>query len=161
TWLFRVKDCYLVPWKLNEEPIDVETIPTRAFDSPEEKLRVAAILEPYNETLTLTKEEDDAFAQVARERTSRHLLRTYLWIPALRAATIWFSPRIELLPVSGTVFPLAESWHDDRSDQLTTLGLLFLNIAYVGLAIWGALTLWKCSPSSHTALLFLTLFVVV
>src|SRR5262249_33987952 len=119
TWLFRVKDCYLVPWKLNEEPIDVETVPTRAFDSAEEKERVAAILEPYNEELTLTKEEDDSFAQLARERARRHPLRTYVWIPANRAITMWFSPRIELLPVSGTVFPLAASWQDDRIDQLT------------------------------------------
>jgi len=43
TWLYRVRDCYLVPWKLNEESIDVEEVPARAFDTPEEKQRVAAI----------------------------------------------------------------------------------------------------------------------
>src|SRR5215472_7031480 len=98
TWLFRVKDCYLVPWKVNEEAIDVDTIPARAFDSPQEKERVAAILEPYNDNLTLTQEEDDAFGQLARERAARHPLRTYLWVPAARAVVIWFTPRIELLP---------------------------------------------------------------
>ena len=45
TWLYRVRDCYLVPWKLNEESISVDDIPARAFDTPEEKQRVAAILE--------------------------------------------------------------------------------------------------------------------
>ena len=81
TWLFRVSDCYLVPWKLNEEAIDLEDIPARAFDTPEEKQRVATILEQYNDDLTLTTEEDAAFAQLARERTARHPLRTYLWLP--------------------------------------------------------------------------------
>jgi len=57
-WLYRVRDCYLVPWRLNEEAIFVEDIPARAFDTPEEKERVAMILEQYNNDLTLTPEED-------------------------------------------------------------------------------------------------------
>src|SRR6266849_2189212 len=56
TWLYRVRDCYLVPWKLNEEAISVDDIPARAFDTPEEKQRVATILEQYNNDLTLTPE---------------------------------------------------------------------------------------------------------
>src|SRR5229473_1158227 len=63
TWLFRVRDCYLVPWRLNEEEIFVEDVPARAFDMPEEKQRVAAVLERYNNDLTLTPEEDAEFAQ--------------------------------------------------------------------------------------------------
>src|SRR5438105_3101212 len=65
TWLYRVRDCYLMPWKLNEEAISVEDIPTRAFDTPEEKQHVAMILEQYNNDLTLTPDEDVAFAQLA------------------------------------------------------------------------------------------------
>jgi len=34
TWLYRFRDVYLVPWKLNEEPIEVDEVPARAFDSP-------------------------------------------------------------------------------------------------------------------------------
>ena len=161
TWLFRVKDCYLVPWKLNGESIDVETIPARAFDSPEEKRRAAAIFAPYNEDLTLTKEEDDAFAQLARERTARHPLRTYVWLPALRAMTMWFSPRIELLPVSGTVFPLAQSWRDDKVDQGVTAGLFLLNIFYVALALCGGWRLWRGSPEARPAVVLLIAFMAL
>jgi hypothetical protein len=153
TWLFRVKDCYLVPWKVNEEAIDVDTIPARAFDSPpnsrtpgsatNEKQRVAAILAPYNQDLTLTPQEDDAFAQLARERTARHPMRTYLWIPAARAVVLWFSPRIELLPISGNVFPLAEMHDQDPADQAFTILLFLLNILYVALAVAGAIKLWR------------------
>src|SRR5467141_2770127 len=60
TWLFRVRDCYLVPWRLNGETIFVDDIPARAFDTPEEKQRIVAILEQYNMDLTLTPEEDRA-----------------------------------------------------------------------------------------------------
>ena len=158
TWLYRVRDCYLVPWKLNEERIDVDEIPARAFDSPEEKQRVAAILGQYNEDLTLTQEEDDAFGQIARERAARHSLRTYLWIPAARAAVIWFTPRIELLPISGNVFPLAQMFDEDPADQGFTILLFLLNVIYVGLGVWGAAKLWPSSAAVRPPIAFLILF---
>jgi len=161
TWLYRVRDCYLVPWRLNEEAIFVDDIPARAFDTPEEKERVAMILEQYNNDLTLTPEEDAAFAQLARERTTRHPLRTYLWLPAARAVTIWFTPRIELLPVSGHVFPLAQVREDDPVDQEVTSLFFVLNLFYVGLGVWGAARLWRSNPAARPAVAFLALFIVL
>ncbi len=161
TWLYRVRDCYLVPWKLNEESIDVDEIPARAFDTPEEKQRVAAILEQYNNDLTLTPEEDTAFAQLARERTARHPLRTYIWLPVARAVAIWFTPRIELLPVSGHVFPLAQMREDDPVDQEVTSLFFMLNLFYVGLGVWGGVELWRSNPGARPAVAFLALFIVL
>jgi hypothetical protein len=160
TWLFRVRDCYLVPWKLNDEAIRLEDIPAEAFDTPEERDRVATVLEKYNEDLTLTTEEDAVFAQLARERTARHRLRTYLWIPMRRAARIWFTPRIELLPVSGHVFPLTYMQEEDPVDQRMTILIFFLNILYVGLGIWGGWILWK-RRRSRAAVLLLVFYIVV
>jgi hypothetical protein len=142
TWLFRVKDCYLVPWKLNGEAIDMNDVPARAFDTVGEKERVAAILEQYNEDETLSPEEDAAFGKLARERTARHPLRTYLWLPIARAFTMWFTPRIELLPFSGHVFPIVEAWEDDAVDQSVTAGFFLLNALYIAFALWGSWRLW-------------------
>jgi hypothetical protein len=161
TWLFRMKDCYLVAWKLNGEAIDVETIPARAFDSSEEKHQVEEILEQYNNDLTLTAEEDAAFAQIARERTARHPLRTYAWLPLLRAVVLWFTPRIELLPVAGHVFPLAQMHEDDPVDQQVTAGLFLLNVLYMALGIWGAIKLWRWSGAARSAVSLLLLYFVV
>jgi hypothetical protein len=161
TWLYRISDCYLVPWKLDDEAIDVDSIPARAFDTPEEKRRVAAILETYNNDLTLTPEEDATFGQLARERNARHPLRTYLWLPAARAVTIWFTPRIELLPVSGNVFPLLQNWYDDRLDQSVTAGFFLLNIVYVGLGVWGAVRLWRWNAAVWHAVALLAVFVLL
>jgi hypothetical protein len=161
TWLYRFRDVYLVPWKLNEEVINVDDVPARAFDTPAEKERVAMILEQYNEDLTLTPEEDAAFAQLARERTARHPLRAYLWLPVARALTLWFTPRIEVLPFSGTVFPLVQSWEDDRIDQSVTAGLFLLNIAYVALALWGAARLWRRAPGARAAIALLATFILL
>ena len=159
TWLYRVRDCYLVPWKLNEQEIHVEDIPDWAFDTPEEKTRAAAALETYNDELTWTAEEDAVFAQLARERTARHRLRTYAWIPLRRAVRIWFTPRIELLPVSGNVFPLAYQREEDPADQEVTTLFFLGNVAYVGFGLWGAWTLWKCREA-RAALAVLGLYIL-
>ena len=161
TWLYRFRDVYLVPWKLNDEAIRVEDIPSYAFDSKEEKDRIAAILEPYNNDLTLTADEDEAFGRVARERTARHPLRTYVWLPIARAFVMWFTPRIELLPVSGTVFPLVQSWQDDKVDQSVTVGFFLLNIAYIALAVVCAVRLWRRSTAVRPALAMMILYVAL
>jgi hypothetical protein len=161
TWLYRVRDCYLVPWKLDEEAIQVDDIPSRAFDSPAEKERVRDILEQYNEDLTLAKEEDDALGQIARERVRRHPLRIFLWIPVARALAIWFTPRIELLPISGNVFPLAEMYDEDPADQGFTILFFFLNVAYVGLGAWGAGRLWRANSAVRPAVAFLLLYMLL
>ncbi len=160
TWLYRFRDCYLVPWKLNDEEINLEDIPASAFDTPEERERVTAVLEQYNEDLTWSAEEDAEFGQLARERTARHPLRTYLWIPLRRAVRIWFTPRIELIPVSGHVFPLAEMREEDPVDQEVTIAYFVLNILYVALALWGAWKLWKFR-GVRPALLLILLYIVL
>jgi hypothetical protein len=161
TWLYRVRDCYLVPWRLNEEAIFVDDMPARAFDTPEEKQRVADILEQYNNDLTLTSEEDAQFAQLARERTSRHPLRTYLSVPLLRGMTTWFTPRIELLPISGHVFPFKQMREDDPVDQEVTSLFFILNLFYVGLGLCGAVWFWRANSTARPVVMFLALFIVM
>ena len=156
TWLWRFGDVYLTLWRLDDEPIPIESIPPRAFDSPEERDRVAALLEPYNDTTTYTPEMDRAFAELARERTTRHPLRTYVEIPVLRSIAMWFTPRIELLPYSGRIFPLRSEWDEDREDLLATLGLGAIDFAYVALALAGA---WIARRQPGVA--FLVVFIIL
>lgn len=160
TWLYRVRDCYLVSWKLDGEEIPLRDIPDMAFDTPNERDRVAAILETYNDDLTLTPEEDAAFAQLARERTARHPLRTHLWIPLRRAVRIWFTPRIELLPVAGHVFPLRAMHQFDPVDQRVTILLFFLNIVYLALALLGAFRL-RFAPAGRAVIAFFLLYILI
>jgi hypothetical protein len=48
SWLDDQKYVAQFLWPLEIEPIDVDELPDSAFDSPEEKTRVAALLEKYN-----------------------------------------------------------------------------------------------------------------
>lgn len=150
TWMWRFRDVYLVPWKVNEEEISIDDIPASSFDSAGERARVADILEQYNTTLTLSPDLDDQFRVLARARSARHPLRTYVKIPLLRALTLWFTPRVELLPYSGHLFPLGDEWRDDRRDFLVTLSLVAANGIYIVLALAGA---WVARRRAGLALL--------
>ncbi len=154
TWMWRFRDVYLTQWKVNEEEIAIDQLPAYAFDSPDEKERMADLLDEYNETLTIDPQLDQEFREIARERTERHPLRTYVKVPLLRTLTLWFTPRVELLPSSGHLWPLREEWQDDRPDFLVTLGLSGVNIIYVALALAGA---WLARRRPGWALLILVL----
>jgi 4-amino-4-deoxy-L-arabinose transferase-like glycosyltransferase len=138
TWLWRFRDVYLVPWRLDDEPINMDEVPAAAFDSPEERERVAGLVESYNDTTTISPDVDAGFAELARERTARHPLRTYISVPLKRAAAMWFTPRIEMLPFTGLYWPPGEMWEEDPVDYSVTLGFGLLNFLYAGLALAGA-----------------------
>lgn len=144
TWLWRFRDVYFTQWNLNEQEIDINTLPSYAFDSSEERARVSDLLDQYNETLTVDAALDNQFMEVARERTRRHPLRTYLKIPLLRSLTLWFTPRIELLPISGQIWPPGEQWEENSPDFQITLGLILVNAIFLGLALWGAWLARRC-----------------
>ena len=113
TWLTTNKEIYDFSFKVEDEPLDVELLPPSAYDSPEEKARVA---------------------QLARERTARNPLRTWLLVPLERVPAMWISPRLELLPWSGQIVPLRQAWEDDPYDVTITVLLFVVNLLYILLA---------------------------
>jgi hypothetical protein len=150
TWMVRFRDVYISVWKLNEEPVNVDDFPASAFDSPEEKARVAELFDQYNKTPTLdiSPEIDRGFAEIARERTRRHPRRTYLWAPLGRALTLWFTPRTELLPIDGKFFPIRDSWEDSHASFLTTALFGALGYLYPALALAG---IWVARRYAHAS----------
>jgi hypothetical protein len=74
---------------------------------------------------------------------------------------MWFTPRIELLPISGHVFPLAYMREEDPVDQEFTSLLFILNVFYVGLGVWGAVRLWRSSAAIRPVIAFLILFILL
>jgi Dolichyl-phosphate-mannose-protein mannosyltransferase len=156
TWLWKFGDVYRTLWQLNAGEIPMNAFPPQAFDTPEERARLAAMLDDYNYTLTETHEQDAAFAELARQRTARYPLRTYLKIPLLRSLVMWFTPRTELLPSSSPLHPLVSEWEDDRGDFVETLALGLVNLVYVALALAGV---WMARRRSGVA--FLLVFVLL
>jgi hypothetical protein len=145
TWMYRFRDAYLFTWKLPSQQIELKDLPTYATDSPEERAQVTSLLERYNRIPGMRRALDLEFAELARARSRRHPIRTYLWIPIERAAAMWFTPRITLLPYSGRLWPPGESWRSNPIDFEVTLGFALLNILYLGMAIASA-WLWRGNP---------------
>lgn len=156
SWLWRFRDVYTTQWNLDVAEINIDDLPSYAFDSPEERNRVVDLLDQYNDTLTMDPQLDSQFREIARERAKRNPFRQCVEIPLLRSLTLWFTPRVELLPVSGHLFPIRDEWQDDRPDFLTTLALVAINLIYMGLALGG---LWLARKQPGWALL--VVFIVV
>ena len=156
TWLWRFRDVYLTQWKVGDKEIPIDDIPASTFDSAEERDRVAGLLDQYNDSLTIDPGIDHEFAEIARERTARHPLRTFIEVPVLRAASMWLTPRTELLPYSGHLFPVREKWEDDPRDFKVTVGLALAGYFYVALGILGA---WFARKQAGWALLIVFIFV--
>jgi len=156
TWLWRFRDVYLVPWKLDDEELHIEDLPSAAFDNPAERERVAELFERYNDTTTISPSVDEGFGELAKERTARHPLRTYVSIPLKRAWAMWFTPRVEMLPFSGHLWPPGERWKDDPVDFSVTIFFGLLNFLYVSLAIAGAWVVRR-----RPAVAFLVVFILI
>jgi len=156
TWLWRFKDVYQVMWNQDGEEIHFEDIPVSAFDSAAERARVATLLAAYNEDTDMTPEIDRGFAEIARERTARHPLRTYLRVPLMRCFSMWFTPRVEMLPLSGRLWPIGYWWEDSPSQYCYSLGLFLLGIAYALMALGGA---WRVRRDP--AALLLVAYIVI
>lgn len=156
TWLWRMRDVYLVSWNLDSGDINVDDVPASAFDSPAERDRIATLLTQYNDTRQMDAVMDRGFAAVARERTAKYPLRTRVEVPLLRALSIWFTPRVEMLPFSGHLWPIGAAWDDDPVDFSVSLGLALLCIVYCALGLWGA---WRCR-ANPAALLIVAYFLI-
>jgi hypothetical protein len=147
TWLERYHDVYFTVWKIGEtnQPLIIDELPSTAFDSPEEKVQIAGLFADYNNNpeLDISPEVDAKFAEIARERTHRHPLRTYLQVPFQRALTIWFTPRTELLPIDGKFWPVREQWQDSHADVIVTGSFGLLGYLYVALAAGGIWMAWN------------------
>jgi len=150
TWLVRYRDVDGVLFKLGHAPIQMEDIPASAFDSGGERQRVDALLQEQRKTLLVSPRADRGFGELARERAAKHPLRTYLQIPVQRAAAIWLTPRIELLPYSGDLWPPAQQWEDDPVDFSVTAVFGLIGICYIALAVAGA---WLVRAQPGIALL--------
>jgi hypothetical protein len=150
TWMIRYRDAYDVTWALGKKPIEMESLPAAAFDSNEERARVASLLASYNSDLKMTPSLDLKFRALAHERAAEHPVRTFAFIPMERAFVIWFTPRVDVLRYSGNLWPPGEQRHANPEEFDVTLLFEFLNFAYVGLAIAGA---WRYRTNPGCALI--------
>jgi len=136
TWVVDYTSVEDVLWKIPGEKIDIEAMPPRAFDDPNQREETASIFDAYNSTLNaLGPELDSRFAALAQQRIKNSRIRYYVWLPLLRVADMWLRPREEALPID----PHWWQYEDDPRDAAIGVALGVINLALIVAAIIGAM----------------------
>jgi 4-amino-4-deoxy-L-arabinose transferase-like glycosyltransferase len=147
TWLWRFRDVNSFIWTVGESEIPLDALPYKASDTAEQRDKILVLLARHNESYSLDAASDSEFEAMARERMHRHPLRVFVITPALRALALWFTPRIEILPLEGKLLPITEAWENDPRDFLISLVLFIVNLGYVALALFGGWRFIHNAPS--------------
>ena len=146
TWIVDYASVEDVYWTMPGSTVDPEKLPSRAFDSPEQREQTLQLLEDYNDTLHVTPDLDARFAALAAERVHHSRWRYYIFLPFLRGADMWLRPRTETLPSDTRWW----QFDDDPEWLALTVSLGIVNLAYVGAAFAG---LVRGRFASHLGLL--------
>jgi Dolichyl-phosphate-mannose-protein mannosyltransferase len=128
TWSVDIVSTGAVFWNMGSDSIDINDLPSRAFDSPAQRAQTAELLDEYNAKKTVTPELDVKFAELARERVRAHPFRCLVWVPTLRVADMFLRPRTE-------VFTLKPDWWRFQSTPLELTELVVLGLMNVALVV--------------------------
>lgn len=133
TWIADYTSVEEIYWKAPGDTIDVNQLPSRAFDSSEQRRRTEQLLAEYNQDRDMTPELDAGFAAIAAQRIHSSPLRYYLWLPSLRIADMWLRPRTELLASD----PRWWEFNDAPVWLMVSIVFGMVNLLYVGAGVWG------------------------
>ncbi|MEO6910221.1 MAG: glycosyltransferase family 39 protein, partial [Edaphobacter sp.] len=137
TWAIDYTSTEDVYWNYDSDAVEINDIPTRAFDSEEQYERTDALLKEYNETDNATPDFDARFAALAAERIEADPVRYYVALPVARFLDMLLRPRTEMLPISLDWW----EWSEHRNETMFAVAYAGLNLAYfvlggVGLWLW-------------------------
>jgi 4-amino-4-deoxy-L-arabinose transferase-like glycosyltransferase len=133
TWVADYTSTEDIYWMVPGNPIHVDKLPDRTFDSPSQREQTIQLLNDYNDALHVSPALDARFAALAAERVHHSLLRYYVVLPLMRIADMWLRPRTETLPSDTRWW----EFDDDPKWLALSLGLGIVNLAYVVAAFAG------------------------
>jgi 4-amino-4-deoxy-L-arabinose transferase-like glycosyltransferase len=133
TWIADYVSVQEIYWPVPGSDIDFGRLPSRAFDSPQQRKQTADLFSDYNASHEVTPEIDAHFAGLAAERIHAAPLRYFVWLPALRIADMWLRPRTELFPSD----PRWWEFNDDHRWLALSLAFGAINLAYVLMGMAG------------------------
>ncbi len=154
TWIADYSSLEDVGFRIPLEEIDIANLPTRAFDTAEQREQTQQLFDEYNNGAKIvTPQLDFRFAQLADQRIRDSRFRYYVWLPAVRLADLWLRPRTEMLPID------VHWWRywDDPHDFSLALLLALINAFYLICAVIGAIRWRGCLQGLGIILLFVVL----
>jgi hypothetical protein len=136
SWIVDYTSVEEIYWNVPGDAIDLNRLPGRALDSPQQRQETGQLFAEYNQDHDMTAELDGRFAALAASRIHAAALRYYLWLPVLRIADMWLRPRTELLPGD----PRWWEFNDNPVWLAVSIILGIVNLAYVTAGVAG---LWR------------------
>jgi hypothetical protein len=133
TWTAEYVSVEEIYWKVPGDEMDLSLLPSRAFDSAQQREQTSELFEQYNRDHDMTPALDAGFAALAAERIHSSPLRYYVWLPAARIADMWLRPRTELLPSD------PRWWEFNDDSRWLAVSLIFgaVNLFYIVMAAMG------------------------
>ena len=135
TWSADYVSTEEIYWQVPDEKLDLDLLPSRAFDSAWQRRLTQTLIEDYNRVLVVNPQLNARFMHIANLRILQHPLRYYVWLPVLRVADMWLRPRTEMLPLNSRWWEYA---NDTTSSVLATLWGV-LNLLFLAAAVMGAI----------------------
>jgi hypothetical protein len=144
TWCLDFVSTYEIYWNVPGDVLDLQKLPSRAFDSTAQYAETAALAADYNNgDKSLTPEIDARFAKLANDRTAAHPLRSHVLLPVGRVADMWLRPRIENLPIDLDWWVYSHHRVETRfSWAYTGLNVVYLLLAFAGLCLRPRMWTW-------------------
>ena len=142
TWIADYVSTEEVYWAVPGSELDTTQLPSRAFDSEQQREQTEQLLNDYNSVLHVTPELDARFASLAQERIAHAPLRYYVWLPLVRIADMWLRPRTELLPSDTRWW----EFNDDPKWSALAIAVGIINLPYIGVALLAVFRKW---PSAY------------
>ena len=152
TWIIDYASVEEIYWPVPGADVEAGKLPSRAFDSVQQRDKTLQAWADYNEAQHITPEIDQQFASLAAERIRHSRLRYYLWLPVARVADMWLRPRTEKLPADSRWW----EFNDDPKWSALAMTLGLINVFYIAAAFAG---LVRSRPIAYIGLLLT--FVIV
>jgi hypothetical protein len=120
-------------WNVNGASLDLALLPSRAFDTPQEKNDTSALFAAYNRAEVMTPVLSARFGELAEQRITRHPVRFYVELPLARLADMWLRPRVSQLWIELRWW----QYGHHPAETIFSWSYAALNLFYLLLAAWG------------------------
>ena len=139
SWAIDFASTENVYWNWDSAMIDIDDIPTRAFDTESQYNRVEALLNAHDQSFNGTPEINAGFAALAEERIADDPVRYYVTLPLARLMNMTLRPRVETMAVD------LQWWRWSRHRGQTAFAAFYalLNLVYFVAGFAGLWQWWR------------------
>jgi 4-amino-4-deoxy-L-arabinose transferase-like glycosyltransferase len=150
TWGIEFASTEDVYWNYDGDMIDLNDLPTRAFDTEDQYMRTAELIEEYNHVARANPAFDARFEELAQERVQNDPIRYYVALPVARVLDMILRPRVEMFEIELQWW----RWRDHPKQTLFAGAYAALNLGYFALAGFGLWRWYRRGWNGNKALAF-------